>query len=384
MKANKGSAGVDGQSLQDFERQREANLYKLWNRLSSGSYFPKAVKRVMIPKADGGERPLGIATVTDRIAQMAVKIVLESELEPHFHPDSYGYRPNKSAHQAVEQVKQRCWKRPWVLEMDIKGFFDTINHALLLKAVDKHIKLPWQRLYIKRWLEAPIQHADGQIETRTEGTPQGGVISPLLANLYLHYVFDVWVERHGPGVQFARYADDIVCHCETEQQAQGWLEQLTERFAECGLTLHPEKTKIVYCKSWKHREEHDQIEFDFLGFSFRPRYFPHKPKRTRLCFVSVISPRAAKRIRQAINDWPWGYWIQRDIQTILNYAKNKLQGWMAYYGEFGAYRLKSVLFHFDKKLTRWAMKKYKSLSRARAVRAIMNYARAQAGRLAHW
>ncbi|WP_419588649.1 group II intron reverse transcriptase/maturase, partial [Thiolapillus sp.] len=244
VKANKGSAGVDEQTLEMFEQNLKGNLYKLWNRMSSGSYFPQAVKRVEIPEADGGIRPLGIPTVSDRIAQMAVKLQIEGELEQHFHPDSYGYRPNKSAHQAVAQVKARCWKRAWVLDMDIKGFFDAIDHALLMRAVEKHVKEDWQRLYIKRWLRASVQHKDGHIEAREQGTPQGGVISPLLANLFLHYAFDHWVERHWKGVQFERYADDIVCHCKTEQEAIALQSTLNKRFSECGLTLHR-------CQPWR-------------------------------------------------------------------------------------------------------------------------------------
>ena len=248
VKANKGSAGVDGQSLKDFDQDLENNLYKLWNRLSSGSYFPQAVKRVEIPKADGGLRPLGIPTVADRIAQMAVKLQIEPELERHFHPDSYGYRPGKSAHQALARVKKRCWGRAWVLDMDIKGFFDVIDHSLLMRAVEKHVKTPWHRLYIRRWLQAPVQYDDGTLEQRNRGTPQGGVISPLLANLFLHYAFDRWVEGHWPGIQFERYADDIVCHCRTESEARKLLLVLRQRFKACGLELHPAKTRIVYCK----------------------------------------------------------------------------------------------------------------------------------------
>ncbi|WP_419653649.1 group II intron reverse transcriptase/maturase, partial [Thiolapillus sp.] len=235
---------MDEQTLEMFEQNLKGNLYKLWNRMSSGSYFPQAVKRVEIPEADGGIRPLGIPTVSDRIAQMAVKLQIEGELEQHFHPDSYGYRPNKSAHQAVAQVKARCWKRAWVLDMDIKGFFDAIDHALLMRAVEKHVKEDWQRLYIKRWLRASVQHKDGHIEAREQGTPQGGVISPLLANLFLHYAFDHWVERHWKGVQFERYADDIVCHCKTEQEAIALQSTLNKRFSECGLTLHR-------CQPWR-------------------------------------------------------------------------------------------------------------------------------------
>ena len=385
IKANKGGAGVDGQSLNDYEADLKGNLYKLWNRMSSGSYFPQAVKRVHIPKADGGERPLGIPAVADRIAQMAVKMEIEDELEVHFHTDSYGYRPNKSAHQAVEQVKRRCWKRAWVLDIDIKGFFDTINHDLLMKAVDKHVKKPWQRLYISRWLQAPVRHPDGTIKPCNQGTPQGGVISPLLANLYLHYVFDRWVERHCPQMQFTRHADDIVCHCETERQARRWQTMLTERFAVCGLTLHPEKTKVVYCKSWKNTAEEDRISFDFLGFTFRPRYNPKGQGRRRVCFVPAISRKAAKRIRRTINDWPWRIWLQGELADILRYSHSKLQGWVAYYGPFGWYEIKHILLHFDQKLSQWAKRKYKALkTKAQAVRRVQAFARRNAGLLAHW
>ena len=237
VKANKGSAGVDDQTIELFDQNLKGNLYKLWNRMSSGSYFPQAVKRVDIPKADGGIRPLGVPTISDRIAQMAVKLQVEEELEQHFHPDSYGYRPNKSAHQALEKVRARCWKRAWVLDMDIKGFFDAIDHDLLMRAVEKHVKENWQRLYIKRWLTASVQHQDGSIESRDRGTPQGGVIRPLLANLFLHYTFDLWVERNWKDIQFERYADDIVCHCRTEQEAIKLQSILTKRLGLISLTI---------------------------------------------------------------------------------------------------------------------------------------------------
>lgn len=385
VKANKGSAGVDGQTLDVFEQNLKGNLYKLWNRMSSGSYFPQAVKRVEIPKADGGMRPLGIPTVNDRIAQMAVKLQIEEELEQHFHPDSYGYRPNKSAHQAVAQVKARCWKRAWVLDMDIKGFFDAIDHDLLMRAVEKHVKENWQRLYIKRWLKASVQHEDGHIEGRDQGTPQGGVISPLLANLFLHYAFDRWVELHWEDVQFERYADDIVCHCKTEQEAIKLQSVLMDRFNECGLTLHPEKTKIVYCKSWLNKATYDRISFDFLGFTFQPRLVKTRKGPYRVCFLPAISQKAAKRIRSSINEWPWQKWQQCDIAVIMRYSRNKLRGWMNYYGVQGEMAIANLLFHFDKKLSRWALHKYKKVrSLIQAAKRVNAFRRRNRQLLAHW
>jgi len=385
VKANKGSAGVDGQSLKDFDKDLKNNLYKLWNRMSSGSYFPQSVKRVNIPKADGGIRPLGIPTVVDRIAQMAVKILIEPELEKHFHSSSYGYRPNKSAHQALAQVKQRCWHRGWVLDMDIKGFFDAINHDLLMRAVDKHVTESWQRLYIIRWLTASVQHPDGTIEHRTQGTPQGGVISPLLANLFLHYAFDVWVEKHTEDIQFSRYADDIVCHCKTEKEAKQLQNTLTERFAQCGLMLHPEKTKIVYCKSWKNKGKYQKISFDFLGYTFRPRLIKRRNGQKLVCFLPAISQKAAKRIRDAINEWSWLAWVQNEMGDILQFAVSKLRGWMSYYGKFSHNQIKHVLFHFDQKLSIWANRKYKSLkTKAQAIRRIIAFKSRNPKLLAHW
>jgi group II intron reverse transcriptase/maturase len=255
VKANRGGAGVDGQTLLEFEEDLENNLYKLWNRLSSGSYQPPPVKRVEIPKADGGIRPLGIPTVADRIAQMVVKQVLEPALEKQFHPDSYGYRPGKSAHQAIGRARKRCWDNDWVVDLDIKGFFDNLDQTLLMRAVRHHTQDNWVVLYIERWLKAPVQLPDGTRQERTKGTPQGGVISPLLANLYLHYAFDLWMQRSYPSIRFERYADDAVCHCRTQAEAEHLKEALKRRFAECGLELHPEKTRVIYCKDDDRRED---------------------------------------------------------------------------------------------------------------------------------
>jgi group II intron reverse transcriptase/maturase len=262
---------VDGQSIAEFEVNLADNLYKLWNRMSSGSYFPPPVRRVDIPKADGGTRPLGIPTVADRIAQMVVKRSLEPLVEPQFHHDSYGYRPGKSALEAVGVARQRCWRNAWVLDLDIKAFFDSIDSDLLMRAVRKHTDCRWVLLYIERWLRAPMQMEDGSLIIRKRGTPQGGVISPLLANLFLHYAFDVWMRRNYPDVAFERYADDAICHCQTEEQARALRASLEKRFAECGLELHPDKTQIVYCKDDDRRNDFPNRKFDFLGYTFRPR-----------------------------------------------------------------------------------------------------------------
>lgn len=261
VKANRGGCGVDQVSLEAFEENLQDNLYKIWNRMSSGSYMPPPVRRVDIEKTDGGTRPLGIPTVGDRIAQMVVKRELYPKLEPIFHVWSYGYRPGRSALDAVGAARKHCWQWPWVLDLDIKGFFDSIDHELLLKAVRQHTECRWHVLYIERWLQAPVLHADGCLEQRTRGTPQGGVISPLLANLFLHYAFDAWMQRHWPGVWFERYADDVVCHCETEQQAQMLWASLRERFAACRLTLHPTKTQIVYCKDDRRKGTYPNTRF---------------------------------------------------------------------------------------------------------------------------
>jgi group II intron reverse transcriptase/maturase len=254
VKANCGAAGVDGESLAMFERDLRDNLYKVWNRMSSGSYFPPPVRLVEIPKDDGGVRPLGIPTVADRVAQTVVKMVLESRVDVLFHPDSYGYRPGKSALDAVGMARKRCFKNDWVIDLDIKGFFDSISHELVERAVARHTDLPWVRLYVARWLRAPLQRPDGTVEPRTKGTPQGGVISPLLANLFLHYAFDVWMQRHYPSVLFERYADDVVVHCRSERQARFVLAAVRERFTQCGLEFHPTKTRIVYCKDDRRPE----------------------------------------------------------------------------------------------------------------------------------
>ena len=287
VKANKGAAGVDKESISDFEKDLKNNLYKIWNRMSSGSYFPPPVRVVEIEKKDGGQRRLGVPTVADRIAQMVVKMYLEPFVEPHFHPDSYAYRPNKSAIQAVGVARKKCWRYDWVLDLDIRGFYDNIDHDLLMRAARKHTDCKWILLYIERWLKAPAQLEDGSLVDRDKGTPQGSVISPLLANLFLHYAFDEWMRRNYPNILFERYADDIIVHCKSEKQAK-WIKSIIEnRLLECKLELHPEKTQIVYCKDDDRRGNYVNEKFDFLGYTFRPRRV--KARRRNRFFVGLQS-----------------------------------------------------------------------------------------------
>ena len=365
VKSNKGGEGCDAQSLEDFAADLKNNLYKIWNRLSSGSYMPPPVLRVEISKSDGGIRKLGIPTVGDRIAQMVVKQRMEPEMERIFHPDSYGYQRGKSALDAVAVTRERCWHRPWVLDMDIKGFFDAIDHDLLMLAVEKHVPEKWMRLYIERWLKAPVQHRDGRLETRDVGTPQGGVISPVLANLFLHYVFDIWVEKHWHGIQFERYAGDIVCHCVSEREALRLKEVLNERFEACGLTLHPGKTKIVYCKSSNNKQDYPRISFDFLGHTFKPRLIKSRKGVFFVGFTPAISGRAAIAIREKIRNWKIFRSSRTDLRAVANDKRSTLAGWINFYGKYGRTELNRTLYYLDEVLIRWARRKYKRLKRRR-------------------
>jgi len=385
VKANRGGAGVDRQSLADFDRNLSGNLYKLWNRMASGSYHPPPVRRVEIPKGNGAVRALGIPTVSDRIAQMVVKEAIEPKIDRCFHPDSYGYRPGKSAHQALSKAKANCWRRPWVLDMDIKAFFDTIEHDLLMRAVKKHVKLHWQLLYIERWLEVPVSHPDGGLEARERGTPQGGVISPLLANLFLHYAFDRWMKNHWPDTGFERYADDIICHCKSEQEARRLKRELAERFDSCGLKLHPEKTKIVYCKSSYFKQTYPATSFDFLGYTFRPRPTRSFRGNRMVGFTPAISGKSAKRIREAIRSWSLPKKQALGLKELSEIIAPRVRGWINYYGKHGLGELRRVLFYLDEQIIRWAQRKYKRLCRrARAVKWLRFVRKVCPTQFAHW
>ena len=363
VKANRGAAGVDGESLRRFEADRKNQLYKIWNRLSSGSYFPPPVRLVEIEKAGGGRRPLGIPTVADRVAQAVVKLVLEPGVDPQFHVDSYGYRPGKSAHLAVAQARRRCWMYDWVIDLDIKGFFDNLPHDLVERAVARHTKLPWVRLYVARWLRAPMQRRDGTLEHRTKGTPQGGVISPLLANLFLHSALDRWLQREYPIVPFERYADDVILHCRSEQEAHRVLAAVRERLAVCGLELHPTKTRIVYCKDGRRRRQYEHVSFDFLSFTFRARPARDRHGKTFVGFLPAISRRSAQRIRQQIAEWRLTSRTSQSLSDLATLTDAAVRGWLNYYGRFYGSRCQKVLQSLNHALTRWAHRKYKGLRR---------------------
>jgi group II intron reverse transcriptase/maturase len=386
VKANGGAAGVDGQSIAQFEENLSRNLYKLWNRLASGCYFPPPVRRVEIPKSDGRTRPLGIPTVADRIAQMVVTRFLEPILEPQFHADSYGYRPGKSAKEALGVARQRCWRYNWVLDLDIKSFFETIDHGLLIRAVRRHTTSSWVLLYIKRWLSAPAQLSDGSLIERTAGTPQGGVISPLLANLYLHYAFDLWMVRTFPDIPFERYADDVICHCRGEEQATRLKVAVEQRFASCYLELHPAKTKVVFCKDDRRRQDHPQVQFDFLGFGFQPRVVKMRSGEMFVGFTPAISSKSAKSIRQTVRAWRLHLRSGSAIEDLAKEVNPVVRGWINYYGSFYRSALYQVFDHLDTYLVRWAMRKYKGLRR-RELRTrdwLRKVKRLQPALFAHW
>jgi RNA-directed DNA polymerase len=385
VKANKGAPGIDEETILEFELNLKDNLYKIWNRMSSGSYFPPPVKVVEIPKKNGGIRTLGVPTVSDRIAQMTAKLYFEPLVEPCFHPDSYGYRPRKSAIDAVGITRKRCWKYDWVVEFDIKGLFDNINHELLMKAVKKHTDNKWLILYIERWLKAPFQKKDELIE-RNSGTPQGGVISPVLANLFMHYTFDKWMEINHPNNPWARYADDAVIHCQSKEEAEKLLEQLNLRFNECMLELHPDKTKIIYCKDSDRKGDYPEIKFDFLGYTFRPRRSKNRYGKYFINFTPAVSNKACKAMRQTIRGWRMQLKPDKEIHDLSQMFNAVIRGWINYYGHFYKSELNSVLRHMNRALIHWARRKYKKLARhkRKAERWLGRLARNMPKLFVHW
>jgi len=386
VKANKGAAGLDGQTIKEFEQDLKGNLYKLWNRMSSGSYLPPPVLRVEIPKPDGRMRPLGIPTVADRIAQMVVKQRLEPGLEQHFHPDSYGYRPGKSALDAVGKARRCCWKFDWVLDLDIKGFFDNIDHKLMMKAVRVHTSERWMLLYIERWLKAPIRLQDETLKYPEKGTPQGGVISPLLANLFLHYAFDRWMDRIFPQIPFERYADDVVCHCTSQNQAEILKRKLTDRMHEVGLELHPDKTLIVYCKDSNRKGNFGKVSFDFLGYTFRPRLSKNRAGKYFINFSPAISNKAKQKILQVMRDWRLHHRTHLDVLNLALKINPVVRGWINYYGRYYKSALYPLLKHLNRKLAKWVKRKYKRFRyhELRALHWLGTIAHRDSNLFAHW
>jgi RNA-directed DNA polymerase len=359
--ANKGGAGIDRESIEMFDANMVKNLYKLWNRMSSGSYFPPPVRTVFIPKKQGGQRALGIPTVSDRIAQGVVKDYLEPALEAIFHPSSFGYRPGRSAHDALARCQNNCMQKAWVLDVDIKGFFDNISHPIMMELLGLHSKEKWVLLYVERWLRAGVEQPDGSLAARQKGTPQGGVISPLLANLYLHHAFDMWMEQNHKACPFERYADDIVIHCSSREEAAAMLEALKTRMQDFALSLHPEKTKIVYCKNYYRAEKHDNETFTFLSYSFQPRMIPDKfgRKKQLLVFAAAICNAAKVSIRAALREV---LWTNRGAQTMEGLAGKlnpKIRGWINYYSKFGGKKVESLFYYLNELLREWIKDKYR-------------------------
>jgi len=385
VQANRGAPGVDGASIAQFEKRLKLNLYKIWNRMSSGTYFPPSVRRVKIPKAGGGERTLGVPTVGDRVAQAVVKRYLEPQVEHRFHRDSYGYRPRKSAVDAVGVTRKRCWRYDWVVDLDIKGFFDNLDHSLVIRAVRKHTDCSWMLLYIERWLKAPAQLEDGTLVARDKGTPQGGVVSPLLANIFLHHAFDQWMAEHHPSCPFERYADDVVVHCKSEAQARLMRRQIEARLQACRLEVHPEKTKIVYCRDSNRWREFPDTSFDFLGFTFRPRQAVSRQGVFFVSFLPGASRKAAKAVVARIRHWRIHRQSDKSLEELSEIINPVLRGWVNYYGRYYKSALDHIFSCLNRRLVRWAQSKYKRhRSQRQATRWLRAIARKEPAWFAHW
>ena len=356
-----GVAGIDKESIAMFDANLSGNLYKIWNRMTSGSYYPPPVRTVFIPKKQGGKRPLGIPTVSDRIAQGVVKDYIEPLLENIFHASSFGYRPGRSAHDALKQCQQNCIGYAWVIDVDIKGFFDNISHDLLLQQLHQHMQDKWVLLYAERWLKAGVEQEDGSIQARTKGTPQGGVISPLLANIYLHHAFDKWMDEMNPHNPFERYADDIVIHCNSKEEAEQLLAKLKERMQQYELELHPDKTKLVYCKNYQRNDKHDNNSFTFLSYSFEPRTIQSKfgGKSRLVVFNAAISQLAKASIRIKLREVLKIRWSEKTLEWFAIKLNPKIRGWINYYAKFNQQYAFDVFYYLNELIRQWIRNTYK-------------------------
>jgi RNA-directed DNA polymerase len=386
VKANRGAPGVDGISIEDFEKDLKNNLYKIWNRMSSGTYFPQPVREVLIPKPDGRERSLGVPSVSERIAQTVTKIYLEPKVEPIFHPDSYGYRPGKSALNAVGVARVRCWHYNWCIDMDIRGFFDNLDWELALRALRKHTDCKWILLYVDRWLKAPMQKTDGTLVERTKGTAQGSCISPLIVNIFMHHVFDDWMKQHYPRIKFERYSDDIIVHCRSEKQARFILHEIEQRLNLCKLELHPEKTRIVYCKDNNRKDSHKYEQFTFLGYTFRPRLAKDGKGECFVSFIPAISNKAAKNIRQTIRGWKIPKRTNATLEEIAKVINPVVRGWFNYYGKYYKSHMYRPLGHIERHLKKWVQRKYKKyrFHERQAKQWLGHYAKRKPSLFVHW
>ncbi|QBB84017.1 group II intron reverse transcriptase/maturase [Wolbachia pipientis] len=384
---NRGAAGVDGVSITKFEENLKDNLYKLWNRMSSGSYFPEPVKAVAIPKdMGGGQRILCVPSVFDRIGQTAAAMYLEPLVEPKFHEDSYGYRPNKSALDAVDTARKRCWRYDWTIDLDISGFFDNLDHELVLRAIKKHTDCKWVILYVERWMEAPIQQADGRRVARDKGVPQGGSVSPIISNIFMHHVIDIWMKKNYPTVPFERYVDDAIVHCRTEKQTGFMKVMIEERLAEYRLKLHPKKTQIVYCKDDNRRDEFPKQSFDFFGYTFRPRLARNKIGKHFVSFLPAISNKAKKKITTTIRSWKMLRNTHITLEEISGKVNPIVRGWYQYYGKFYRTEVYKSLKNVERHLEKWVKRKYKRLrSHGRLARQFLGKVRDRSPNIFyHW
>lgn len=383
VKANRGTYGIDEQSIADFKENLKDNLYKIWNRMSSGTYFPKPVKAVAIPKKNGGTRTLGIPTVEDRVAQMVAKLYFEPSVEKIFYENSYGYRPNKSAIQAVGVLRERCWQKDWVVDFDIRGLFDNIRHDYLIEMVKRHTEEQWVILYVERWLKTPFKMQDGTIVERTAGTPQGGVISPVLANLFMHYVFDDYMSKEYPNINWVRYADDGALNCVSLKQAKCMIKVLEKRFKLFGLELNLDKTKIVYCKDNRRKGNYENVTFDFLGYTFKPRHVVYQNKGFT-GFLPAISEKAKKAIRQEVRNWKIQRKVSKDIREIARMYNNKIQGWINYYSHYYKSEMYDIIRYINRCILKWVRRKYKFNSTRKSVNWLMNVYKREPKLFAHW